>query len=83
MTAMTAAAISRQPEPYADIADWRIVSGPICGSLLGPEWIAGSGDKYFRVGALTASKIKRGISPDSDLDLLECDENGTPIDEAI
>lgn len=59
-------------------ADFRIVSGPIVGSLLGPEWIVDACGKYFRVGALTISQLKRGV-PADELDLLECTEDGEPL----
>lgn len=57
---------------------WRIVTGPIVGSLLGPEWIVFANDKYFRVGSLTIGQLKRGV-PAEELDMLECDDNGEPL----
>ncbi|WP_027039088.1 hypothetical protein [Mesorhizobium ciceri] len=65
-----AAAISRQPEPYAD-TDWRIVTR-IFGGLLGTDFIVSTGGATYRVGALTIGQLERGIPP-QDLDMLEVD----------
>lgn len=42
------------------------------GGLLGPEYVVGCGTRYFRVGELGLSQLRRGISPD-ELMLLEVD----------
>ncbi len=42
------------------------------GNLLGPEFLVACGTRYFKVGALGLSQLRRGISPD-ELMLLEVD----------
>lgn len=51
--------------------DFRIIT-KLYGSLLGPEYTIAAGGKYYRVGELTLSQLRRGI-PACELDLLEVD----------
>lgn len=47
------------------------------GGLLGPEYLIGYGDRYFRCGELSLSQLKRGVSPD-ELFMLEVDDPENP-----
>lgn len=64
---------------HTDFAPFRIVSGPICGGLLGPEWIVFAADKYFRIGQPSLTQLERGALVE-EMDMLECSEDGEPIE---
>lgn len=47
------------------------------GGLLGPEYLIGYGDRFFRCGDLSLSQLKRGVSPD-ELCMLEIEDPEHP-----
>ena len=47
--------------------------------LLGPEFDIAVGDRYFRIGELTLSQLKRGM-PLDEIDMLEIDPDAEEMD---
>lgn len=64
----------------AESADWRIVT-KIFGGLLGPEFIISTGGKTYRIGQPSLTQLERGALVE-EMDMLEVDESGNPIDGA-
>lgn len=50
----------------------------IHGSLLGPEFIALIGGRYYRFGELTLAMLRSG-TPADEIEMLEVDENGEAL----
>jgi hypothetical protein len=50
----------------------------IYGSLLGPEFVALIGDRYYRFGALMLAMLKSG-TPAEEMEMMEVDENGEAV----
>ena len=65
---------------HIDFDTHRVVT-KIFGGLLGPEFIISVGGKSYRIGKPTLDQLNKGV-PASEIDMLECDESGEPIDEA-
>ncbi len=66
---------------YTDFAPFRIVTR-IFGGLLGPEFIISTGGKTYRIGQHSLTQLERGALVE-EMDMLEVDESGNPIDEAL